>query len=104
MLIKSEKSSYNIPPIKNTINDQSLGEMAYEDNEKCAILNQYFCSISKLDDDNDKTPDYEIKTDKGICNIYVEVSEIIDIINVLNPKKASGPDTFSHKMLKISPH
>jgi hypothetical protein len=30
-------------------------------------------------------------------------SEIVDIIQILDLKKASSPDKISHKMLKISP-
>jgi hypothetical protein len=29
--------------------------------------------------------------------------EIVDIIKIINPNKASGPDIISHKMLKICP-
>ena len=35
--------------------------------------------------------------------INIERSEIIDDIKILNPKKASGPDILSHKMLNINP-
>jgi hypothetical protein len=30
-------------------------------------------------------------------------NEIIDVIQILDPNKATGPDKISHKMLKISP-
>jgi len=33
----------------------------------------------------------------------VTASEIVDIIQILDKKKAFGPDKISHKMLKISP-
>lgn len=33
----------------------------------------------------------------------ISTSEIVDIIKTINPKKASGPDVISHKMLKICP-
>jgi hypothetical protein len=33
----------------------------------------------------------------------VTASEIVDFIQILDLKKASGPDKISHKMLKIAP-
>jgi hypothetical protein len=35
--------------------------------------------------------------------MFVTASEIVDIIQILDLKKASGPDKISHKMLKIAP-
>ena len=52
MLLKSGKATNNIQPLHNIINDSNLNEMAYSDEEKCTLLNKYFCSISKMDDEN----------------------------------------------------
>jgi hypothetical protein len=38
-----------------------------------------------------------------ITDIFVTASEIVDFIQILDLKKASGPDKISHKMLKIAP-
>ena len=35
-------------------------------------------------------------------DIVITTDEIVDIIKILNPNKASGPD-ISHKMLKLCP-
>ena len=35
--------------------------------------------------------------------MFVTASEIVDIIQILDLKKASGLDKISHKMLKIAP-
>ena len=35
MLIKSTKGSANIPPLLNIIDDEEIGEVAHEDEEKC---------------------------------------------------------------------
>jgi hypothetical protein len=35
--------------------------------------------------------------------MFVTASEIVDFIQILDLKKASGPDKISHKMLKIAP-
>jgi hypothetical protein len=40
---------------------------------------------------------------KDTCpDIFVTASEIVDFIQILDLKKASGPDKISHKMLKIA--
>jgi hypothetical protein len=38
-----------------------------------------------------------------INEIFATISEIVDILKIIDPCKASGPDKISHKMLKISP-
>ena len=43
------------------------------------------------------------KTEHVVSNINIEINEIIDVIKTLDPNKASGPDTISHRMLKICP-
>ena len=35
--------------------------------------------------------------------MFVTINEIVDILKIIDPYKASGPDKISHKMLKISP-
>ena len=47
MLIKSNKGSNCIPPLRNTINDEHLDEMVYDDDKKCELLNKYFSLVSK---------------------------------------------------------
>lgn len=103
MLIKSNKGSYNIPPLQNIVNDQNLGDTVYEDKDKCELLNKYFSLISKLEEENVPLPDFESKTNSIITDINVEINEIVDVIRILDPNKASGPDMISHKMLKICP-
>ena len=48
-------------------------------------------------------PDIELKTDNFLRDIVITTEEIVDIIKIINPNKASGPDIISHKMLKICP-
>ena len=62
-------------------------------------LNKYFCLISKLGEDNVPLPEFISKIDNSIQNVFVNISEIIDILQTLDPNKASGPDVISHKML-----
>jgi hypothetical protein len=48
-------------------------------------------------------PDFDIKTNNVINEIFVTISEIIDILKIIDSYKTSGPDKISHKMLQISP-
>ena len=38
-----------------------------------------------------------------ITDIFVTISDVVDIIKNLDPNKSSGPDIISHKMLKLCP-
>ena len=103
MLIKSNKGCSNIPPLQNIIQDEGLDEVVYEDDEKCELLNKYFSFISSLEDANIPLPDIEHRTNNFLRDIVITTDEIVDIIKILNPNKASGPDIISHKMLKLCP-
>ncbi len=103
MLIKSNKGSPGIPPLSNIINDERIPDMASEDEDKCNLLNKYFTSISNLNDQNVPLPDFEKRTNSEISDLHIEIDEIVDIIQVLVPNKASGPDSISHRMLKLCP-
>ena len=56
---------------------------------------------SKLEEENIQVPPFESKTNDSITDIFVTASEIVDIIQIIDLKKASGPDKISHNMLKI---
>ena len=75
----------------------------YWDEDKCDLLNKYFSLISKLEEENVPLPDFDIKTNNVINEVFVTISEIVDNLKIIDPSKASGPDKISHKMLKISP-
>jgi hypothetical protein len=62
ILIKSNKGSNCIPPLRNTIND----EMVYDDDKKCELLNKYFSLVSKLEEENLPVPPFESNTNDSI--------------------------------------
>jgi hypothetical protein len=45
MLIKSNKGNNCIPPLRNTISDEHLDEMVYDNDKKCELLNKYFSLV-----------------------------------------------------------
>ena len=93
MLIKSNKGCSNIPPLQNIIQDEGLEEIVYGDDEKCELLNKYFSFISSLEDANVPLPDIELKTDNFLRDIVITTEELVDIIKIIYPNKASGPVT-----------
>ncbi|KAK3095789.1 hypothetical protein FSP39_019145 [Pinctada imbricata] len=76
------------------------GEAAFTDDSKCDLFNDYFCSVSSNCDENHDLPNFDSRTDAEIHNVDITAQEIIDQIKILDPKKACGPDVFSHIMLK----
>jgi hypothetical protein len=56
-----------------------------------------------LEDANIPLSDIEHRTNNFLRDIVITTDEIVDIIKILNPNKASGPDIISHKMLKLCP-
>ena len=97
MLIKSNKGCSNIHPLQSIIQDGGLEEIVYRNDEKCKLLNEYFSFISSLEDANVPLPDIELKTDNFLRDIVITTEEIIDIIKIINPNKASRPDIISQK-------
>ena len=89
------QSSYKIPPLCNADNTYS-----FSDHEKATTLNDYFCSISTIDDANIELPVFENRTDILLSHIIITHSEVADILNTLKVNKATGPDGISHRMLK----
>jgi hypothetical protein len=66
--------------------------MVYDDDKKCELLNKYFSLVSKLEEENIPVPPFESKPNDLITDIFVTASEIVDFIQILDLKKASGPD------------
>jgi hypothetical protein len=53
-----------------------------------------------LEDANVPLPDMELKTDNFLRDIVITTEEIVDIIKIINPNKASGPDIIVTKFQK----
>jgi dynactin complex subunit len=73
------------------------------DEDKCDLLNKYFSLISKLEEENVPLPDFDIKTNNVINEIFVTISEIVDILKIIDPYKASGPNWWTEECLGKKP-
>ncbi len=102
-LVKSNKNSEIIPPLKSTLEDGSE-VYNYSDSDKANCLNDFFASISRVNDTNANLPEFIPKTLNHLTDISILESEIIDIISVLNANKAVGEDLISHKILINTKH
>ena len=97
--IKTNKNSEVIPPLKS-IKENGEVTLAFSDVEKANLLNDYFASISTLNEVNAALPTFSLKTQNSLNNIQIQESEIIDVIKTLITNKACGEDQISHFILK----
>ena len=94
-LIKTQGNSISISQLKN-----DDGVLISDDFEKTCILNNFFSSISTLDDTNVTTPNFPSRTHKTLDTFRITPNQVRDILQILKLGKASGPDYISHQMLK----
>ncbi len=92
---ENSKSCDFIPPLLKT--DQTY---AASDFDKANTLNDYFTSISTIDDSRSNLPPFSTLTDSTLHSIEITPDEIVDVLSNLLVNKANGPDEISHKMLK----
>ena len=97
--VKNNKSASCIPPICSKLSNGD-NQWHFNDQDKANCLNDYFASISKVNDAETQLPPFTNLTDNSLSQIICTELEIENIIEVLNPNKASGDDGISHKMLK----
>jgi hypothetical protein len=56
MLLKNDSPDNKTPPLHDPWNNMNL---VYENEEKCNILNKYFCSVTHLENENKNLPDFD---------------------------------------------
>ena len=96
MLLKNDRSTNELPPLHDPFNNFNL---AYDATQKSNVLNKYFCSITKLNDDDAVLPDFHDRCENIISQVIVTEQEVIDMLCTLNANKAVGPDIISNRML-----
>ena len=96
---KKNSSSSAIPPLSSTL-PSSETQLPFTDEEKADCLNDYFVSISTVNDENTVLLPFEKLTNNSLSTVNCTENEIENLINVLNINKASGVDGISHMMLK----
>ena len=84
-----------IPPLYTSNNNY-----VFSDEEKANILNDYFCSISTIDDSGTSLPIFNERTNSSLSNLIINVTDVTDVLSSLKVNKAVGPHGISHRMLK----
>jgi hypothetical protein len=85
MLIKSNKGSNCIPPLRNSINDANMDDIVYGDEDQCELLNKYFSLTSKLAGRDWK------KEELGESSNYYIISKTVAhplIYSILSPQQS----------------
>ena len=85
----------SIPPLYTSNNNY-----VFSDEEKANILNDFFCSISTIDDSGTSLPILNERTNSSLSNLIINVTDVTDVLSSLKVNKAVGPDGISHRMLK----
>ena len=95
--VKNNDCSSNIPSlISMSPNGETSASIS--DLEKAECLNNFFASISSVNEELAFPPPFTKKTNNNLSQITFFESEIKDLIRCLNPNKASGPDSINHRM------
>jgi hypothetical protein len=76
------------------------GEYVINNEDTDNILNNFFCSITEIENYNVLTPDFHDRTGNRINTLHITSDEAKDILEYLQLGKAVGSDLISHCMLK----
>jgi len=75
MLVKGECNCSDLPPLRQP---HEISPSSF-DTDKCNILNDYFCSISDLQDEHTELPDFDDRGRNTLTDINIQYQEIVDI-------------------------
>lgn len=96
MLLKGDNPSNNIPPLCDPLDTSNL---VFDNNDKCDLLNQYFCSVTNIENRDKHLPDFDDRGREIISDVVIFEQDVLDVLSNLNPNKAVGPDSISNRML-----
>ena len=71
--------------------------------EKATAFNNYFAKQCTPFQTGSTLPPLIFNTNNRLSHIDITIEEILDIIKVLQIKKANGPDEISVSMIKLCP-
>jgi hypothetical protein len=88
-----KQTTRGIPPLLK--NDTFI----YNDTEKADAFNNFFVLQTVLDESNNSVPD-PVQSHHSLNNITITVSDVDDVLKLLNISKAFGPDLINPRLLK----
>ena len=68
MLIKGECSCLDLPPLRQP---HEISPRTFDNIDKCNTLNNYFCSISDLQDEHTELPDFDNRGRNTLTDINI---------------------------------
>jgi hypothetical protein len=90
-LSNKHKKSDHVPVIKG--ND---GELKFEDAEKANAMNQYFASVSSVNDNDIMLPVLpNLEAEDMLTTLEIKDEDVLLFLKKLDPNKAYGPDEIS---------
>lgn len=95
LLINNKPDNSTIPSLITETNT-----FVFSDVDKANVLNDYFASVSSVDDSQATLPEFTLRTDQSLNEINILEQDVIDVLENLVINKAAGPDGISHKLLK----
>lgn len=90
-------TSVIIPPLEKQDNTY-----AFTDEDKANELNDFFSSVSTINDTNIELPYFDKRSRSEITAFRINQSEVQDTLKILKINKATGPDGISNRMLKLT--
>ena len=76
MLVKCECNCPDLPPLRQP---HEISPSSSDNSGKCNILNDYFCSISDLQDEHTELPDFDDRGRNTLTAMNIQYQEIVDI-------------------------
>ena len=83
------KPTNDIPPLEYTT---ETGEriIAFSDSDKVDLLNNYFSSVSNVDDSSQQLPQIDYTHHFSLSNVTIDEQDIKDILSILPVNKATN--------------
>ena len=91
---KSSKTKHQSPPLIRG------NQTSKSDQEKATWFNEYFASASMINTPPDPNFPNQPEKEEELLDVNITVETVRQILKDLNPKKASGPDRVSPRVLK----
>ena len=95
--LKNDSQNSSCYPALKVQND-----LVTDDKDKAEAFNSHFIQYSNIDDMNTPKPDDTVQSDTILETLAIPEKDVLDLLNAMNQKKASGPDLISQEMLKLA--
>ncbi len=90
-----KKTTSTIAPIVN-----SDGLLVYDAESKAEIFNEFYASVSTINNDSDNIPANSIPIGPLLSNITILQDDVYKLLKKLDTSKATGPDNIGNTFLK----